>query len=137
MTVLTYCRCYSISHLLAMKQYKCMVILRDFPYTNASHNFKWVQYNVSHAPFGRGPTTPVRGLTVTRVAKYLLNGRILQVPWKIYGSLKMLVSKFKYLFLQKNIQGCTTYHSVKTNLGSSYKVRPEITNMFRYLKWRH
>ena len=48
----------------------------------------------------------------------------------------MLVSKFKYLLLQKNIQGCTN-HSVKTNLGSSYKVRPEITNMFRYLKWRY
>ena len=30
-------------------------------------------------PFVRGPTTPFRGLTITMVANYLLNGMILQV----------------------------------------------------------
>ena len=66
---------------------------------------------ISHEvrPFVRGPTTPVRGLTITMVINHLLNGMILQVApetgWLEYDPFLLGFGLFSGANLLASFQG--------------------------------
>ena len=64
------------------------------------------------SPFGRGPTTLLRGLTITMVMNHLLNGMILQVGWTI-----PFLQRFWHKFSKKNTKMDRKSHGELNCLG--------------------
>ena len=67
-------------------------------------------YFGDHGPFGKGPTTPSRGLTITMAINHLLNGMILQVlHFNRWGSGKDFVDSLLVIF-PHDLQRMDSYH---------------------------